>query len=73
MTCRTASSSFVNKAEEPDGIWVSTVWTSRDAHDATLQRDDVRAAISDATRFLSDTPPQQIFLTPVGGKGLPKG
>jgi quinol monooxygenase YgiN len=61
----------INKAEEPDVIWATVVWTSKEDHDAVLQRADVRAAIADSIQYLSpDTPPQQIFLTPVGGKGL---
>ena|ERR1700694_2282176 len=61
----------VNTTDEPDIVWVNVVWTSKEAHDASLQPENVRALIGEAKQFLSeDVMPQQIFRTPVGGKGL---
>jgi quinol monooxygenase YgiN len=61
----------VNTTDEPDVVWVSVVWTSKEAHDASLQPEKVRALIGEARQFLSeDVMPEQIFTTPVGGKGL---
>ena len=61
----------VNTAEDPDVVWINVVWASKEAHDATLQLEHVRALIGEARQFLSETVmPEQVFLTPVGGKGL---
>ena len=61
----------VNTTDEPDVLWVNVVWSSKEAHDASLQREDVRALIGEARQFLSEeVMPEQIFVTPVGGKGL---
>ena len=61
----------VNTPDDPDVVWINAVWASKEAHDASLQADDVRALIGEARQFLSeDVMPEQIFVTPVGGKGL---
>jgi quinol monooxygenase YgiN len=61
----------VNITDDPDVVWVNVVWTSKEAHDSSLQPEDVRALIGEAKRFLSEeVMPEQIFVTPVGGKGL---
>ena len=61
----------VNTTDEPDVLWVNVVWSSKEAHDASLQREEVRALIGEARQFLSEeVMPEQIFVTPVGGKGL---
>jgi quinol monooxygenase YgiN len=61
----------VNTTDEPDVLWVNVVWSSKESHDASLQREDVRALIGEARQFLSEeVMPEQIFVTPVGGKGL---
>ena len=33
--------------DDPDQIWVSEVWDSKEAHDQSLQRPEVRAAIAE--------------------------
>jgi quinol monooxygenase YgiN len=33
-------------ADDPDCIWVNEVWESKEAHDASLQLPEVRAAIT---------------------------
>jgi quinol monooxygenase YgiN len=61
----------VNTTDDPEVVWVNVVWTSKEVHDATLQLDNVRAMIGEARPFLSEEViPEQIFMTPVGGKGL---
>src|ERR1700736_3392785 len=61
----------VNTAEDPDVVWINVVWSSKEAHEASLQLENVRALMGKAKPFLSETVmPEQIFLTPVGGKGL---
>jgi quinol monooxygenase YgiN len=61
----------VNTTDEPDVVWINVVWTSKEAHDASLQPEDIRALMGEAKQFLSeDVMPEQIVMTPVGGKGL---
>jgi quinol monooxygenase YgiN len=61
----------VNTTDDPNVVWISVVWASKEAHDAALQPENMRALIGEARQFLSeDVMPEQIFVTPVGGKGL---
>ena len=61
----------VNTTDQPDIVWVNVVWTSKEAHDASLQPDNIRALMGEARQFLSeDVMPEQTFMTPVGGKGI---
>jgi quinol monooxygenase YgiN len=61
----------VNTTEEPDVVWVNVVWSSKEAHDAAFQPESIRALMGEARQILSeDVMPQQIFMTPIGGKGL---
>ena len=39
--------------EQPDTVFVAELWTSSEAHQASLQLDSVRAAISEARPLLS--------------------
>lgn len=39
--------------EQPDNVFVAELWTSVEAHRASLQLDSVRAAISEARPLLS--------------------
>lgn len=62
---------IVNTTDDPDVVWINVVWASKEAHDASLQPEDVRALIGEAKQFLSEeVMPEQIVMTPVGGKGL---
>jgi quinol monooxygenase YgiN len=62
---------IVNTTDEPDVVWINVVWASKEAHDDALTPDSVRELMREAKEFLSDqTMPEQIFMTPVGGKGL---
>jgi quinol monooxygenase YgiN len=58
-----------NSATEPDVIWVTEVWESREAHAASLTRDDVRAIIARGRPLIAGG--DRIELVPLGGKGLP--
>jgi quinol monooxygenase YgiN len=61
----------VNTTDDPDVVWVNVVWSSKEAHDAALQPENIRALMRTARQFLSEeVMPDQIFMTPVGGKGL---
>ena len=62
---------IVNKAtDDPDGIWVTEVWRSREDHQASLSLDSVKAIIA-AARPLIAGMSDRIEMIPVGGKGLP--
>ena len=60
----------VSTSDEPVAIWVSEVWTDKDAHAASLQSTEIRALI-DRARPLIVGMSDRTELTVVGGKGLP--
>jgi quinol monooxygenase YgiN len=55
--------------EDRDAVWVTEAWTSRAAHDASLEDEAARALIGRAMPLLAG-PPQATELLPLGGKGL---
>jgi quinol monooxygenase YgiN len=56
-------------AEDPDRIWVSEVWDSKDRHDESLQRADVRAAIAETMpKLTGEFTSQEVDV--VGGLGV---
>ncbi len=59
-------------ATEPDTVWVTELWASQQAVDASLaalETDAGRARLADITALLAG-PPERIDLEPVGGVGL---
>ncbi len=56
--------------DEPDAIWITEVWENREAHQASLANDAIRAVIT-AARPLIAAPPEGFEVVPVGGVGLP--
>lgn len=59
-------------AEDPanaDAIWITEVWTDKDAHAASLKLPAVQAAIAKARPIIAGFP-QHFETTPVGGHGL---
>lgn len=65
----------VSTADEPDVVWISAVWSSKEEHDRSMRpevmADAMRDLMVEARQLLSeDVMPQQTFVTPVGGKGL---
>ena len=54
---------------EPDTIYVTEAWTSREAHDRSLEDEGARALIARAMPLMA-APPDAATLSPVGGKGL---
>jgi quinol monooxygenase YgiN len=55
--------------DDPDMIWVSEVWETKEHHDASLQLPEVKAAISTAMPMLTgDFTSQELNV--VGGLGL---
>lgn len=57
--------------EEPDAVWVTEAWRSRDAHRTSLEDEGVRSLIQRAMPLIAELPERTIELRPVGGKGLP--
>jgi quinol monooxygenase YgiN len=55
---------------EEDAIWVTEVWTSREAHDASLSIPGVREIIGHAMPLIAGMS-DRVEFTPVGGIGLP--
>jgi quinol monooxygenase YgiN len=53
---------------EPDILWVTEVWSSPEAHAASLTLEDTKAAIRRAMPLIAGA--ESTKITPVGGKGL---
>ena len=53
----------------PDAVWVTEVWTSKEAHHASLRLPSVRRAIAEAMPLLTGEF-DQVQLSVVGGLGL---
>lgn len=49
--------------------WVLELWTSEEAHDASLSIEGVRELINQAMPLLTDAP-MGVSVSPIGGKGL---
>ena len=55
--------------DDPDAVWVTEVWTSREAHQASLEDDEIRRLIVQARPLIAGLG-ERFELSPVGGKGL---
>ena len=60
---------LINTTEEPDVIWVTETWTTKEAHDASLEPADVRELITQAMPLIASIS-DQLELQTIGGKGL---
>jgi quinol monooxygenase YgiN len=56
--------------DDADTVWVTELWRSEAAHDASLEIAGVRELIAQVRPILAG-PPEGTRLRPVGGKGLP--
>jgi quinol monooxygenase YgiN len=56
--------------DEPDAVWVTEAWRSREAHRASLEDEATRALIQRAMPIIAELPQRSVALRPVGGKGL---
>ena len=56
--------------DDPDAVWVTEVWSTAEAHAASLQDERVQAIVQRGRPLISDMP-QQVKLKAIGGKGLP--
>lgn len=59
-------------ADHADAVWVTEVWASREAHQASLQLPETRQAIAEAMPLLTGEF-QSIEMAVVGGLGLADG
>ncbi len=55
--------------EEPESVWVTEAWTSREEHERSLEDKGVRALIERARPLIAEIG-DRTELRPVGGKGL---
>jgi quinol monooxygenase YgiN len=56
-------------AGDPDALWITEVWTSREEHAASLQLPEVRAAIATGRPLIAGFG-ERFETEPVGGVGL---
>ncbi|HYO87745.1 MAG TPA: putative quinol monooxygenase [Candidatus Limnocylindrales bacterium] len=56
--------------DDPNGIWVTEVWRSRDDHQGSLALKSTQALIAAARPLIAGMSDRTEF-EPVGGKGLP--
>ena len=55
--------------DDPEAVWVTEVWTSQEAHRASLEDEGIRALITQARPLIAGLG-ERFELSPVGGKGL---
>jgi quinol monooxygenase YgiN len=55
--------------KDPDAVWITEVWDSKESHTASLQLPAVRAAIAKGRPLIAGFG-EQIVTEPVGGHGL---
>ncbi|MED4959382.1 antibiotic biosynthesis monooxygenase [Paenibacillus macerans] len=53
---------------EPDTVWVTEVWSNKEAHDASLQQEAAKASIQRAMPLIAGV--ESIQIRPIGGKGI---
>lgn len=60
---------LVSIGDDPDAVWVKETWTSKEAHDASLEPEEVKEAIRRAMPLIKgiEDSVQSII---VGGKGI---
>ncbi len=60
---------LINVSDEPDVIWVTETWTTKVAHDASLEPEDIKALIRQAMPLIVSMS-EQTELQVIGGKGI---
>jgi quinol monooxygenase YgiN len=56
--------------KNPDAVWITEVWESKEAHDSALKTDQFKAAIGKAGPLMAGAPDQNNETWPVAGIGL---
>jgi len=54
--------------DEPEGVWVTEIWSDSSAHQASLSIEEAKVLIQRARPLIVGV--EQIKLRPLGGKGL---
>jgi len=54
---------------DTDAVWVTEVWSSASAHQASLTQDEIKALIKRTMPLIAGG--ERIEIVPIGGKGLP--
>ena len=60
---------IVGKSDEPNEVWISELWESKDAHDRSLEPDDIRSLVMTARPLIADMPAGTEFQA-IGGKSF---
>jgi quinol monooxygenase YgiN len=60
---------IAREPDDPDAVWVTEVWDSREAHAASLTLDSVKAAIQRGRPLIAGFS-NRVETIPVGGLGL---
>lgn len=55
--------------DAPDDVWISEIWRSREDHDKSLGRPEIRGIIGDAMPLLDGQPQKGQETVPRGGVG----
>ncbi len=55
-------------ASEPDVVWVTEIWRSASAHQASLTQEEIKALIKRTMPLIADG--ERIEIVPIAGKGL---
>jgi quinol monooxygenase YgiN len=63
--------SLAARPDDADAVWVTEVWTSPEAHQASLEDEAVRELITQARPLIAGLG-ERFQLSPVGGKGPPQ-
>lgn len=58
--------------DKPDKIWVTELWTSKEAHDQALANATHLHGLLERAMALVTDERQRAYLTPVMGKGIPR-
>jgi quinol monooxygenase YgiN len=57
--------------QDKDALWITEIWTSKAAHDMSLQNESVKAAIAEAMPCLNTVAMSRAELLPLFGVGMP--
>ena len=60
---------IVGKSSKPNEVWISELWTSKEAHDSSLEPEDIRTLIMSARPYIADMPEGTEYYS-LGGKGI---
>lgn len=56
--------------DDPDSLWVTEVWDSKEDHDNSLKKAEIKAVIAEAMPLIAEPPRKGLEWEVVGGWGL---